>query len=682
MPLTLDDKAAIKFPDPDFLTVGNFKRGVITLIDAGNLPRNALLRAKNIFLVEDGQPATRPGIQWYGTPMPNGQPIDGFSYFDNSTGSIHLVACAGGTFYRSTNDGATWDVCTGFTMTAGLAVNMVQYNSYLYFANGSDILARYNGTTTLQTYTVLTTPAAPTLVATGISGAGYTIYYKISAVSPVGFSIASPATSITVTKPRDNFDATANYVTLTLPAPQATQTRADIYYSTDNLNFYYLDSIVSSAANPQVTYKDDGSAILIPSTIAPTTNTTQGPVVGELTVVGNRLYGVRDNSFPYRIWFSSGSSPLGSFSNGYDGGYLDWQPGGKFFPVHVEDYRDGKGTNLATVWLDSADGQGAIIQMSLGTLSVGSLSVTVPSAYKLPGSRGTPAPKSVVNVLNDYHFYNTQAFYGLGNKADLVQILSTDELSGNIRPTVRTINPSAEDKICAIYYDAKEYISVPFDDNTDNSATIIYDTELKAWLPEAYDIGFKQFLRYTSTADGVHHLLAVKPGDSQLTEIGTLYSASSSIQGDYGVPFDTDLITGLYSVSKDRYGFQYTEEMNYEFSTPSDVLHIELIGIDHAKGYGTVKQVVLDVGSTDGVNTTGWDTFAWDIKNWDDTSVVPTVFSELSTKRYTVVNRELNAIQWRVTTSTLAASYILRSLQTWGTDTQDAHPSKWRITAS
>lgn len=798
MPLTVDTKSALHFPSPQFLTLGNFKRGVITLTSPSKLPKNALAAGDNCLLVEDGQPSIRPGMQWYGTApllptpssvgtlglltgtqlgigvyqyvityqnaqgetlastavsitttagnqgvqlgttndipggpggtlyrniyrtkvggstfylvyqlgkvggtpvrfyndttpdasLPTTQPplintattgaISGFNYFDTGS-ATHLVCCADGNIFRSTDNATTWTLCTGITLRVGLQVNMVQYNSYLYIVNGVDIIARYdpvhNGTV-LQTYTVLTTPAAPTATPTGLTGSSYTVYYEISAVSQVGFSMASTQVTQTVGKPRENFDTTSNYVTLTLPSPQATQARTDIYYSIDNLHFYYLDSVVAS----QTTYKDDGTAIIVPSTIAPTTNTTQGPTVAELVTVGNRLYGVRDPNFPYRIWFTSGSSPLGSFSDGYDGGYLDWQLGGKYFPTQVADYRDGKGTSIATVWLNSADSQGAIIQMSLSTLTVGNLSITVPSAYKLPGSRGTPAPRSVINVLNDYHFYNSQAFYTLGNKPNLLQILSTDEVSANIRPTVRTINPAAESSIASIYYDAKVYISYPIGTSTINNYTAIYDTELQSWMPKSYDKGFSQFLRYTDTA-GIHHLLAVKPGDNQLTELGTLYTPSASILGDYGIPFQTNLLTGLYSVQKDRFGFQFTEEMEYEFSNPTGVITVELLGIDHAKGFTSVKTAVLNEVTVTN-NTTGWDTEVWDTDNWDDTSIVPVIISETSAKRYTVVNRELNAVQWHIYTNSLQSAYILRTLQTWGTDTNDAHPSKWRITAS
>lgn len=827
MPLaTTDDNAPTTFPKPDVLTLSNFKRGVITLIDKSRLPQNALEEATNLFLVEDGQPSNRPGVGWFGTApvvttatavtpgsaaagtnwttptnvytsndvygtyatttqddlkitgmgfsIPttatilgftvavegNGAnataanrsielgltktgsalagtraasqnlnqttdtvltfgssaslfgttwtpaevnattfgvmlrvantnaaqrsidlvtvtisytyspEIDGYDYFDFG-GIIHLVVAAGGYVMRSTDDGATWAQCTGATLTAGAEVSMNQYNAFLYLTNGVDQITRYDGSTTLQTYTSLSAPSAPTIAATGLAGTTYTVYYKISAVSPIGFSIASSSVSQAVGQPRENWNATTDYLTLTLPAPVATQSRVDIYYSTDNLNYYYLDSVVSSVAVPGVTYKDDGSAIVVPSTTAPTGNTTQGPKVAELTNVGSRMYGVRDPDNRYRIWFTSGTAPYGSFSSGYDGGYLDWQLGGKYLPVKVADYRDGKGTPLATVWCDSADGQGCILQMSLDTLTIGNISVTIPSAYKLPGSRGTPAPGSVINVLNDYMFYNSQAFYNLGSRPQLLQILSTDEVSANIRPTVKTISHSAEERICSTYYDAKVYFSVNYNSD-ENNYTAVYDTERKAWLPTAFNLGFKKFLRYTDTT-GSQHLLALKPGDNQLSEIST------GIAGDYGVAYETSLLTGLYQTTKNRFEFQFTEEMEYEFSNPQDNIYVELLGIDHARGFRSIKTATMtnDVS----VVNAGWDTFAWDTTVWDDTAVVPETVSDSSVKRYSSIQAELNAVQFHVYTNTLAARYVLRTLQTWGTPTTDAHPSRWRIRA-
>ena len=590
--------------------------------------------------------------------------IDGFDYFDYN-GAIHLVVAAGGSIYRSTDDGTTWTPCSGAFYTAGNNVYFNQYNNYLYITNGVDDMMFYDGTTVLQTYTALTTPSAPTSAKTGLGATTVTYYYKVAAVNTIGYSLASAKVTQTVDRVRDLWDSTSNYVTLTMPSTQTNQTRFDIFISDDDLTYYYLASVDVAST----TYRDDGSAIPNPAITAPTGNTTEGPLVEELTNVGSRMYGVRDTNNRYRIWFSSGTEPKGSFSSAYDGGYIDWQEGGKYIPVKVVDYRDGKGTPYATVFCESADDQGCIIQISLEILTVGDVSITVPSAYRLPGSRGTAAHGSVVNVLNDYMFYNSQAFYNLGSRAQFLNLLSTDETSANIRPTVKLISHDAEENVASCYYDARVYFSVGYG-ATQNNNTIVYDTERKAWLPYAFTMGFKKFLPYTDTS-GNRRLLALKPGDSVLSEI------SADIDGDYGVAFQTDLMTGLYPTQKDRFQFQFVEEGQVELSNPQGEINIELVGIDRNAGYATQKSEVISAEVS--LSTGGWDTFLWDTTSWDDTSDSDDVFSESTSKRYFTVQKELNAVQWRITTEDLSAHYVLRTLQTWGTATQGGLPRQWRL---
>jgi hypothetical protein len=663
MPLNLDENLPTAFPTPDYLKFESIRRGVITLINETKLPKNAAKEMKNLYLVEDGQPAIRPGVDWFGVEVPNGDPIQGYDYFDD--GTIHLVVVAGGVVYRSLDDGATWTECTGATFSnVDDAVEMNQNGGLLYLTQAGSSIIRYDGTTTLQVYSALTTPAAPTVVATG-GGTTYTYYYKIAAVNLVGFSVASTAGSVTIGAPRSTWDATTNFVTLTLPAYQTDQTRYDIYFSEDNINFYYL----ASQSKPNLAWKDDGTAQVVPSTLAPTGNTTEGPEVARLRNVGVRQYGVGDPNNKYRIWFTGAGNSSGSFSSAYDGGYIDWQPGGKFFPMDVEDYRSGKGDPVATVWCDSADGQGCILQMSLDTLTIGDVSITLPSIYQLPGSRGTPAPRSVINVLNDYFFYNSLGIYNLGSRAQFLNVLSTDEASANIRPNFRRVSRVGESGISSAYFEANVYFSLPVGSDTNNQ-TAIYNTEMQAWMPEAFMIGFSKFLRYTDQNKG-QHLLALKPGDSRLSEIST------SIQGDYGQPFATSFTSGLISTTKDRWEFQFVEEMEMDFSNPQAKIYIELIGIDRARGLRPVKTVVIDASSI--VTNHGWDIFQWDVEEWDDTSVVPETFSESSAKRYTTVQRELNAVQWHIYTDAVDSRYVLRSLQTWGTPTQAGHPPSWRV---
>jgi len=667
MPLQIDNNLPTAFPKPEFLTFQNFRKGVITLINESRLPKNALKEAINLYLAEDGQPKIRPGTDWYGAVTPNGAAIDGYDYFD-ANGTIHLVIVAGGNVYRSLNNGSTWNLCSGGTTTSGVWTNMNQNGSFLYLTNGTDNILRYDGTTTLQSYTSLSTPSAPTVGKTGLGSTTYTYWYKVAQVNQVGFTAASPATSIQVSLTRDGWDSTTNFVTIS-GTVSTSASRVDIYLSEDNVNFYYLDSAVVTAGTGAYSYKDSVGKSVIPSTLAPTGNTTQGPKVAELTNIGIRQFGVRDPDNPYRIWFTGAGAYSGAFSSAYDGGYLDWQPGGKLKPIKAVDYRSGKGDSVATVFMDSADGVGGVVQMTLDVLTIQDISITVPSATLLPGSRGTPAANSVVNVLNDYFFYNSQAIYNLGSRASLLNILSTDEVSANIRPNVKQISRSGETGIASVYYDANVLFSVPISSST-NNFTMLYNTEMKAWLPEAFTIGFQKFLRYTDTSR-IQHLLALRPGDNRLSEI------SSDFQGDYGQPFETSMITGSYKTTGDVFEFQFVEEAEFELAEAQGDIYVELLGIERQRGFRSIKTVKLSVDSI--ISGQGWDTFNWDAKNWDDTSSAPTTISESSTKRYFTVQKELNAVQWHIYTSSLNAKYTHRTFQTWGTSTQAGKPQGWRL---
>lgn len=115
-----------------------------------------------------------------------------------------------------------------------------------------------------------------------------------------------------------------------------------------------------------------------------------------------------------------------------------------------------------------------------------------------------------------------------------------------------------------------------------------------------------------------------------------------------------------------------------EFSNPVGSISVEIIGIEKSAGYGSLGTMMVEVAAT--LLDTGWGTTAWGVRAWGnvDTSALMNVASEPSIKRYAYLGKELNAVQWRVSTNSLDANYVLRTLQTWGTDTQAGKPRTWR----
>lgn len=679
---TVDVNLPTAVPPEQFLTQTTFESGVITLVNPTNLPPNALAEATNIMLYEKGAPGPRWGTDWYGT-SPQSYSIDGGAMYQSAAGANHLIMESNGNIYRSLNNGTTWDLCTGATLTAGKKVYHCQAgydgsgNNYMYITNGYDYPVRYNGTTTLVAFVAILPPGTPTAVATGLSTGVYEYFYRISAVNNVGFTQASASGTITTSIARESWDPTntgSHYVTLSWAAVTGA-VRYDIYLAEDAAddaanNNYYLDSI-GAVASPG--YVDNGQQALDPNTTAPLTNTTGGPRVRELVAIGSRLWGVEDRDYPYRAWWTGSGPFVGYFSDSYDGGYIDLQPGSQFFPVQVVDYRDGKGDSLSTVFCNSADTRGCVWQISLAATTLLNTQFTEPTANKLAGSRGTPAPNSVVSVLNDFMFFNYQAIYDLGSRVSLFNLLSSDEYSANIRPTlVNNINPSSISGVAAYYYLAKVFISVPYNSNV-NNAVIVYDTERKCFLPEAYTIGMERLFQYTDT-QGLNHLLFWKPGDFGFSE------TSASITGDYGAAFDTSLLTGLIPTQKDRFGFLYLDQAEVEFAQPVGNIYLELLGIDRFNGY--VSQLTATVTPEVNTSTVAWSTFPWSTTPWDHVSSVSESYAEESAKRYFIASCELNAYQWHVTTSSPNSAYVLRTLQIQGAATNAGPPQSWHIQAT
>jgi hypothetical protein len=268
-------------------------------------------------------------------------------------------------------------------------------------------------------------------------------------------------------------------------------------------------------------------------------------------------------------------------------------------------------------------------------------------------------------------YYNQQAIYNMGSRAQFLNLLSTDEASANIRPHVKRIRKSAAPGICAHYQDAKVLMSVPYDSDS-NNYTIIFDTERKGWLPEGFTIGFEMFFEYTDmTAEEGHHLLCWRKGDFQFSEI------SEDIRGDYGQAFETSLITGLQHINpKNRFEFLWVEEGEVEVAQTRDEVEIELSGITRENGYerlGEPKHIRPKSVKN------SWTLERWTTQKWSYRETAVVSYSEPSKKGYFAVNQEINAYQYRINTYSLNAFYILRTLQINGTASQAGKPREWEL---
>lgn len=638
----------------------DFKEGVVTLVEEARISKRAAKQANNLFQLQDGIYTTRPGTAVYGAALPNGETPDGAAEYVKSDGTTELIVVAN-IVYKST-DGGSWSSISGATFTLGTQCYFIQIATHLYITNGTDPLAYYDGTN-LNTYTQIAAPAwaGTPLARTVLSSGNFNVYYQVTALNEVGETVGSTEQTISVNKSRDNWKADGTeYITLDWNAVSGA-TRYQIYYSDETGYEALLDNTTTTG------YDDNGSVQVNTLIEVPDDNTTGAPKFRQMELSTDRIWGTDDPTSKYAVYFSGTGTAMGTFSPFYGGGTIFLEPGGRDMPKAVVHYRTGKGDSIVTVLCSSPEGRGSIWQVSLISATVGDVSFTVPSAIKIVGSIGTSAPLSVVKVKNDIAFFNKKGFTSLGSKANLLNILATDELSVNIRPSVRSLVGSLVDKVCGYYSDGKIYWSVP-ESSTGNDKTYIFDTERRNWQV-SMSFGVKQFLEYTESS-GNTKFLGVPLTGTQLVQI------SDNISGDLGEPFSTQYISGLYPINEDRTVAAKIKYAYIELGNPRGNISFSLLGTEKNKPFSQIGSITI----SDQVSQTGWTWEKYSTMKYSNSSGTPSTFSSSSVRKRITVNKLLYNYQFQVSSSGLNDRYSLLSLQVKGKISPSRDPSSWSQT--
>lgn len=654
------------------VAIDDFSGGYNNLVDEAKMSPKFAVESNNMIQVQNGLWKTRWGTQYYGTSYP--ATPDGAQEFVKSDGTTELIVISNGTAYRSTNGGSI-SAITGASFTAGVQCYFMQIAGYLYIANGTDPLTRYDGST-LSTYTSINAPTNLTasLVASGLSSGTHTYYAKVTALNTVGETVGSTEAFITTNKIRDNWNSTTDKVVWSWTASSGA-TRYQIYLS-DQSGYETL------LGNSDVTnFTDDGSQDLNPYVEVPLDNTTTAPLFTSMAVSNNRIWATNStvSADMYKVFFSGTGQFIGAFSDFYGGGWINLEKGGREIPVAVKHYQSGSGEGRATVLAKTPDGKGAVWQLQITTATVGDTSFSVPSAAKVVGSFGTESLLGVVQTDNNIEFPNRKGWFTLGPEKQYYGILRTSEQSSNIRPYWRSLAGSKIKNICAYYYDAKIFISVPTSTNG-NDRIIIRDTERGNWTVD-WSIGAKQFLEYTDTS-GNSHFLYIPLSGTKLIEL------SENYLNDLGTAFNQSYISPLLPVSKDKTEIMSLQEAIVELGRPQGVVNFQLLGVGKDDSFTTLAtKTITNFGSNTGIgsdlagdsfatstndNSRGGDG-AWAVYYTD----TPSTFTLATTKKAIKKRAKIYALQYKVSSTTANSSYTILSLQAKGRLIPSRIPSSW-----
>jgi len=636
--------------------IAKFNGGVNRVLEEARIGQNEAKEATNLMQVQDGLWKPRWGTATYGGT--HGATIDGAAEYVNTDGTTELITISNGKAWKST-DGGTLTEITGATFTAGIQCFFIQIAGFLYIANGTDNLARYNGTV-LTTYNQLAAPTGVTPTASNLASGIYNYYVQVTAINTIGETVGSVEASLAggMNRPRDQWTA-SDSITTTWTAV-ASATAYQVYVSDTAGYETLLDSVTASK------YKDDGTVAINPYVEPPLSNTSAAPKFKSMEISGNRIWATNDSDNPYIAYFSGTGQFIGNFSDFYGGGWINLEKGGRERPKRVIHYQSGTGAGRATILCSTPEGKGAVWQIEISSATVGNTSFSVPSATKVVGSSGTDSQLSVTADNNNIWFFNRRGIFTLGPEKNYYGILRTNELSSRIRPYIRGLIGSQISGVCAYFYDAKVFFSVPTAVGG-NNRMIYYDTERLNWTVD-WSIGAKQFVEYTDTL-GVTHFMYVPLSGAAMIEL------SPNIQGDLGVAFATTYTSGRWPLQKLWKDFLKLKKVYVKLGNPRGAINFEVLGSGKNAGFRSVGSATI----TPQYSMTG---MGFDIMGdvlMGSTGGTPTTFSDSSDPRYIKINKKLRDIQLRLTTNSLDADYTLQSFIFEGNSLRINPPSAWSI---
>lgn len=640
-------------------TEDSYKRGVVSQLDSTRLPKNAALQAINLSQSQNGVFQPRPGTRNYGQSITDG--FDGWfvAAKDNGDGTStdYIVVIQSDGVAKYSQDGGAWTTITGHTYTANKRAMMVQLRDKIWVANGADFLTTIDlASWTIDTYSGIDTPVGTTATRGGLSAGSQNAYYQVTAVNSVGETNPSSEFSVSggINRQRDNWETDGtDFIDLSWTAVTDAELY-NIYYGDVSGYLYYLGSTDTTS------FRDDGSAQPNDLKEVPDDDTTTGPKLKTVSIVGNRIQGVDING---RVYGSGVGQNTGSFSPFFGGFFVDIEKGGKERPLIVSDFRSGKGDPVPTVLTRDNSGNGSSWQMDLITSTVGGTSIIIPAVYKT-GPVGAVSPYSVVRADNSLEFASIRGVFGLGPTTQILNILVSKERTFNIRKDWRNLTRPALNGIASYERDGKIYWMVPNGSDTNNEVWV-EDLEQRNWT-RPWTLGFKGMMEYTDT-DGITHFLAVPEDGTYIQEI------SQNFKGDNGKAFTTVFQTGLVHIDESHTGFAHLDGVYYELRAPRGSINLSVSGTRRNKSFKNLNnRTITSQNTTTGLSSQLFSTFKF------SDPVAPSIFADASNKKKVKVNKPVNNWQAQLSSSDIDQQYQILRIHARGTVIPSTDSPDWK----
>ncbi len=642
-----------KFTPPKTLQLdwSDWKGGLNTLLKQTEIKDNELAQATNLQLVGLGVPTKRDGTDNYFLTAPSvatgSQMVRGLKYVNFASGAsgVNELLALSDWGIMTKKNGASYTNILGVSYASGYDAEMVQIFNRVYVVNGLNNLTKYDGAS-IYSYTQISKPTGVAVTnLSGISGT-FTRSFRISALSAVGETIASDAVLIQNT-PQDLTNTTLR-ITWTTSSPSSVVAGYDIY-GTAQGDERFITSVDSSTLRYDYAGSPDPSLLVFPATA----DSTQGPIAKYIISHKDKIVVGNLQGFPSRIAWSGGGVNVDKFNWRYGGGYIDIDKDAGDEIKGLIEYQD-----TIVVFKERS-----IWQVTLSA----SGDLVIPTVKMIIRGVGCVAHRTIKHVENDVFFLSRKGVFTLGNEANFLNVLRTNELSARIRPVFSSLTQSQLQKATSIYQNNKYRISYPYGGSTMNSQEIIYDRERLAWMgPNTYPATPAIYEVYYDTSNN-EKLIWGDANDNFVSEMSEAYP------NDKGVKIQTSLLTKK-TAFKNPFRFKKVKNLYSNWRNVFGTPFVNIIVETRDGAVGAAQTFTISASNAG----TGWGFDKWGTAKWGTTLGAGNAAGSNDLAKRTRVNKVGRTVQVEITTTGNNDKYEMLAMQIQAQELgQGIIPSSW-----
>jgi hypothetical protein len=484
---------------------------------------------------------------------------------------------------------ASYAAISGASWASGYEQTMTQLNNRLYILSDNREMSRYDGTTLVSFATLATPTISGISNLSGASGIGEltTVSYRVSVEGKVGETLASTPISLASV----SADPTKNLIRFNWGAVSAA--------SGDLLGYIVYgreqgqETFMYRTTKETITYDDDGTNT--PSQLAqpPLADTTGGLKAKFVTRYQDRLVFSGIPGDPCKVVISARVPWEDRTSLYYGGGYVLVDP-------DSGDNVTGLGVLRDKIIVFK---ERSIWELTISLQEVGGYMLLNPTYNLLTSSHGCVSHKTIKAVEDDLFFLSRKGVYSIGFKPNILNVLSTTEISAKIRDKLSSINESKWSLASAEYADFRYILSYPDGSSNYPNRMMTFDRERIAWMGPWYIEGNNLINYYDS--DGKQHLLYGSVASPFVRKVASDYTTDS------GNAIDTTLRT-----KKEDFGswnlFKTIKDIFFQFKDVKGSVLVDVFIEERSGSVITAKNFSISSSSGEsGWGSLGWGNFVW-----------------------------------------------------------------------